>query len=205
MAAAADVLAEFVVTLQRRSPLGARDLCEDGFRGAPRWESNPWPTFDRVPRPLLRWITTYGQDVISLRPAVGGDAAVATSLVRAAYQPYVSRIGRLPAPVEADYEELASSGDMWIAEDDDQVVGVIILEDADDHLLLDNIAVSPPARGSGVGSRLLAFAQDEATRRGFDRVCLYTDEKRLRRRAAVRLPVRRHRPSRSRHWPVETA
>jgi N-acetylglutamate synthase-like GNAT family acetyltransferase len=123
---------------------------------------------------LLRWIT-YGPDVISVRPAVGGDAAVATSLVRAAYQRYVSRIGRLPAPVEADYEEIARSGHMWIAEDDGEVVGLIVLEDASDYLLLDNVAVSPVAQGSGVGSQLLAFAEEEAVRRGFDQVRLYTN------------------------------
>ncbi len=127
-----------------------------------------------TPRPLPRRIP-YGPDVVSLRPAVGEDAAVAASLVRAAYQRYVSRIGRLPAPMEADYGTLARSGRMWIAEDDDGVVGLIVLEDADDHLLLDNVAVSPAAQGRGVGGRLLAFAEDEATRRGYDRVCLHTN------------------------------
>jgi ribosomal protein S18 acetylase RimI-like enzyme len=113
--------------------------------------------------------------VISLRPAVGQDAATAASLVRAAYQHYVARIGRRPAPMEADYGELARTGRMWMAEDGGEVVGLVVLEDADDHLLLDNVAVSPTAQGRGVGGRLLAFAEEEAMRRGFDRVCLYTN------------------------------
>jgi N-acetylglutamate synthase-like GNAT family acetyltransferase len=77
--------------------------------------------------------------------------------------------------MEADYEEIARSGRMWMAEDGGEVVGLIVLEDASDHLLLDNVAVSPVAQGSGVGSQLLAFVEEEAVKRGFDRVCLYTN------------------------------
>ena len=77
--------------------------------------------------------------------------------------------------MEADYEEIAGSGEMWIAEDDGEVVGLIVLRDGGDHLLLDNVAVSPAAQGGGVGGRLLAFADDEATRRGFGQIRLYTN------------------------------
>lgn len=43
-----------------------------------------------------------------------------------------------------------------------------------DHLLLDNIAVRPDRQGTGLGRVLIAFAEQDATRRGrehgYDRV-----------------------------------
>jgi predicted N-acetyltransferase YhbS len=77
--------------------------------------------------------------------------------------------------MESDYEEIVRSGCMWIAEDGGEVVGLIVIHDAGDHLLLDNVAVSPTAQGRGVGSRLLAFAEEVAVRRGNERICLYTN------------------------------
>jgi len=36
-----------------------------------------------------------------------------------------------------------TAGTVWIAEANDQMLGLIVLIDADDHILLDNIAVDP--------------------------------------------------------------
>ena len=47
---------------------------------------------------------------------------------------------------------------------------------ATDYLLLDNIAVSPARQGSGLGRRLLAFAEAEAVRRGYCEIRLYTHQ-----------------------------
>ena len=44
------------------------------------------------------------------------------------------------------------------------------------YLLLDNIAVSPTRQGSGLGRRLLAFAEDEALRRGYYEIRLHTHQ-----------------------------
>jgi ribosomal protein S18 acetylase RimI-like enzyme len=43
-----------------------------------------------------------------------------------------------------------------------------------DHLLLDNIAVAPAHQGTGLGRRLLGFAEEEAARRGYSEIRLYT-------------------------------
>lgn len=75
-------------------------------------------------------------------------------LAQASYQPYVARIGRRPAPMTADYTAIAISGTAWVAEQSGRLVGLLVLEPAEDHLLLDNVAVAPQEQGVGVGSRI---------------------------------------------------
>lgn len=118
----------------------------------------------------------YGQPMVTTRPAERRDISEAARLAHDAYQHYTARIGRPPAPMEADYAAAVSDGTMWIAEDDNQTLGFIVLVDAEDHLLLDNVAVAPLAQGRGVGAQLLALAENEAGRRGYDRIQLYTNE-----------------------------
>jgi len=110
-----------------------------------------------------------------VRPAEPGDVPAVTALVRAAYARYVERIGREPAPMTADYQAIVARGQCWVALREHELVGVLVLEPAADHLLLENIAVSPHAQGQGVGKLLLGFADDEARRRQLPEVRLYTN------------------------------
>ena len=89
---------------------------------------------------------------------------------------YVDRIGREPAPMTADYGRIAESGDAWVAEQAGCIVGILVLEPAEDHLLLENVAVTPRAQGLGVGGRLLRLAEDQAREHGLREVRLYTNE-----------------------------
>ncbi len=98
------------------------------------------------------------------------------ALVRAAYQRYVPRMGREPAPMLADYDEVVARGHSWVAEIDNQLVGVLVLEPADDHLLLYNIAVRPDRHGRGIGGRLLKLAEEQGRVLGLPEVRLYTHE-----------------------------
>ncbi len=85
-------------------------------------------------------------------------------LAEAAYQLYVDRIGREPAPMTADYAQIAESGYAWVAEHGDRIVGLLVLEPAEDHLLLENVAVAPQAQGLGVGGRLLRLPRSRPGR-----------------------------------------
>jgi len=53
---------------------------------------------------------------------------------------------------------------------------LLVLEPAEDHLLLENVAVAPQAQGLGVGGRLLRLAEEQALARGLREVRLYTNE-----------------------------
>jgi ribosomal protein S18 acetylase RimI-like enzyme len=111
-----------------------------------------------------------------IRPAVPADAVALATIAREAYSGYIGRIGREPAPMGADYVAAIATGMVWIAEDRAAIVGMIVLEDAGDHLLLENVAVLPHAQGRGIGSRLLRTAETIAATHGLKQIRLYANE-----------------------------
>jgi N-acetylglutamate synthase-like GNAT family acetyltransferase len=114
--------------------------------------------------------------VLTVRRAEASDAGALAALARQAYEVYVPRIGRPPAPMNADYAEAVRTGLTWAAVRDDVIVGLLVLVVRPDHLLLENVAVLPSAQGSGVGARLLALAEEQARELGREEVRLYTNE-----------------------------
>jgi ribosomal protein S18 acetylase RimI-like enzyme len=114
--------------------------------------------------------------VSTIRPAVEADAPVLRSIAVAAYQHYVPRIGREPAPMTADYTAAVRHGQAWIATEDGQAVGFIILIPRPGYLLLENVAVLPAAQGRGIGARLLALAEQRAQSLRLAEIRLYTNE-----------------------------
>lgn len=111
-----------------------------------------------------------------IRPAADVDAPALRSIAVAAYQRYVPRIGRQPAPMTADYHAAALHGQAWVATEDSQAVGFIILIPQPGFLLVENVAVLPAAQGRGIGSRLLALAEDRARSLRLPEIRLYTNE-----------------------------
>jgi GNAT superfamily N-acetyltransferase len=111
-----------------------------------------------------------------IRRAGTGDAAALRAIAAAAYEKYVPRIGRPPAPMTADYERPVNAGQAWAAVEDGHVVGFAILVAQPGYLLLENVAVLPSAQGRGTGARLLALAEEHARDLGLGEVRLYTNE-----------------------------
>lgn len=109
-----------------------------------------------------------------IRSAVCGEAEIVRSIVHAAYQHYIARIGKPPGPMLDDYAQRIADGQAWVLEDDGHVVGILVLEETPDGFLLDNIAVLPEVNGKGHGRALMEFAEAEATRRGYREIKLYT-------------------------------
>ena len=113
-----------------------------------------------------------------IRRAQPADRAVVEEIVRDAYGMYVERIGKPPGPMLDDYAALIADGTISVLEDrDGTIAAIIVLLPKPDHLLLDNIAVRPDRQGSGLGRRLIAFAEDEAHRLGYAELRLYTHRK----------------------------
>jgi ribosomal protein S18 acetylase RimI-like enzyme len=54
---------------------------------------------------------------------------------------------------------------------------VLVLDVTDEGFVIDNVAVHPSVRGTGLGRTLLDLAESEARRAGFDSIYLYTHEK----------------------------
>jgi ribosomal protein S18 acetylase RimI-like enzyme len=98
-------------------------------------------------------------------------------LVDAAYGHYLERLGGPPRPMTDDYEEVIRTRQVTVAERHGAVAGVIVLAVTDEGFLVDNVAVHPSHRGSGLGRALLEFAEAEARRARFDSIYLYTHER----------------------------
>lgn len=96
-------------------------------------------------------------------------------IVQRAYEPYVPRIGRRPAPMDDDYAARVRSGQVTVAVVRGGPAGLIVTEPQADHLLIDNVAVEPAYQGRGIGRALLAHAERIAARSGLRELRLYTN------------------------------
>jgi ribosomal protein S18 acetylase RimI-like enzyme len=114
---------------------------------------------------------------VHIRRGGTADGEAAAAITDAAYRRWVPVIGRRPAPMTADYTAVAGEGALWLAEAGRTPVGVLVLRDHDDHLLIESVAVAPDAQHSGVGRALLAFAEHCARSRGIAELRLYTHER----------------------------
>jgi GNAT superfamily N-acetyltransferase len=118
----------------------------------------------------------YAPVVVIIRCASSGDAEALRVVAAAAYQRYVPRIGRKPAPMTADYAQAVRDRQAWAAIDNGDIAGFAILIPRPGYLLLDNVAVLPAAQGRGIGARLLSVAEDHARSLGLSEIRLYTNE-----------------------------
>jgi ribosomal protein S18 acetylase RimI-like enzyme len=121
-------------------------------------------------------LSTTGIDEPRIRAAIAADVSVIGQIVEQAYRHYIPRIGKPPGPMLDDYSARISEGVVWVIEEGSAISATIVLLPRPDYLLLDNIAVAPARQGSGLGRRLLAFAEAEAVRRGYREIRLYTHQ-----------------------------
>jgi ribosomal protein S18 acetylase RimI-like enzyme len=112
-----------------------------------------------------------------IRLASPADRSAVERVVHEAYAVYIDRIGKPPGPMFDDYAALIAAGTVSVLETDDgEIAAIIVLLPKPGHLLLDNIAVRRDRQGQGLGRALIAFAEAEARRLGFDEVRLYTHQ-----------------------------
>ena len=113
---------------------------------------------------------------IEPRPATAADVIAITALVRGAYAKYVPRMGREPVPMRADYGKALREHQLWVMEEAGEIIATVELVPGKDHLLIENVAVSPHHQGRGLGRQMLTFAEAEALRQGLHEMRLYTAE-----------------------------
>lgn len=111
------------------------------------------------------------------RTAQPSECADADRVLRAAFAPYLARLGReippdyykwLPASIER--------GDVFVADEGGRVVGVAATERRPAELFLDRLAVDPSKQGTGLGRWLLQRLDEVARERGDNSVSLITAE-----------------------------
>jgi len=110
------------------------------------------------------------------RLATPADRPAIEAIVQQAYSPYIGRIGRPPGPMSDDYAMLIDKRRVYVVEEGGAIRGLLVLVPEPDAMLLDNVAVAPCARGTGVGRCLLEYAERSASAAGYRVIRLYTHE-----------------------------
>ena len=112
---------------------------------------------------------------MTIRRALAHEHGDVRELVRAAYVHFVPRIGREPMPMTDDYRARVAAGEAWVLTREQAIIGVLVLIDQPDALMLDNVAIAAQHQKQGHGRALIAFAEEEARRRGYATLRLYTN------------------------------
>jgi ribosomal protein S18 acetylase RimI-like enzyme len=113
---------------------------------------------------------------MTLRRAEAGDAAAVRELTRLAYAKWVPLIGREPKPMQADYDEAVRKHRIDLLHIDGKLAALIETIDEPDHLLVENVAVSPAFQRRGLGRKLMAHAERLAASLGYREIRLYTNK-----------------------------
>jgi ribosomal protein S18 acetylase RimI-like enzyme len=109
-----------------------------------------------------------------IRLATPSDLPAIRAVIDAAYTRYLTRMDKKPAPMLRDYAPSVQAGTTWVV--GSPVTAVLTLYPREDLLYVENVAVAPSAQGRGLGRALMEFAEQEAARRGLDRMALVTHE-----------------------------
>jgi GNAT superfamily N-acetyltransferase len=111
-----------------------------------------------------------------VRAARPDEAEAVGALVEAAFSRHVAAVGRRPAPMDDDHAARIAQSQQYVIDDDTPgtLAASIVLVDEGDHMLVNNVAVAPDRQRRGHGRALLAFAEDEARRRGLPEIRLHT-------------------------------
>jgi GNAT superfamily N-acetyltransferase len=116
-------------------------------------------------------------DTIELRRGRPADAEAVRGLTREAYAKWVPVIGREPKPMTADFEAALRIHCFDLLYVDGVLAALIETVDEGNQLLVENLAVSPAFQGRGLGTKLMAHAEDIAAALGHSRIRLYTNKR----------------------------
>jgi GNAT superfamily N-acetyltransferase len=117
-------------------------------------------------------------NIIRIRTAIPDDAAaIASTLQRSfvEFEPLYTPEAFAATVSSAEQIRLRmNEGPIWVALQNDMVVGTVSVAPKGDALYVRGMAVDPAARGSGIGRDLMKRVEDYATERGFKRLYLST-------------------------------
>lgn len=94
---------------------------------------------------------------------------------RSAFAPYIPRIGREPAPMNAPFSAQIAEGLIHVLEAQGEILGYLTSFPKDGWMQLETVALHPHAMGQGHGKALIRFCEDRARHLGLLGVRLYTN------------------------------
>jgi len=111
-----------------------------------------------------------------IRVAQPSDVSAIQTCADAAYQPYIERMNKKPAPMVANFDNQVAKGIVSVAMQHSELVGYVVYYPVANIMHLENVAVVPRHAGAGVGKRLIRHVENQAAANGFTCVELYTNE-----------------------------
>ena len=108
------------------------------------------------------------------RRAVAEDHEIIIAIALKAYEKYIERMGKEPAPMRPVIQK---EDVVFICEDNKQIIAFAILVKINDQIILDNIAVDPSHQKKGIGNNFIKFIEQYLIKKKFDKYQLYTNEK----------------------------
>lgn len=109
----------------------------------------------------------------TIRRATAKDTQPLTSCIDAAYAAYREKGIGLP-PVSEGVEDDIAGNIVWVAEQNEWIIGGLILIANPDHAKLANIAVHPSAGGMGIGRALIDVCETRVIELGLNELRLAT-------------------------------
>ena len=108
------------------------------------------------------------------RSAVKRDYLAIKIIALKAYEKYVERMGKEPAPMRPIIQK---EDVVFVCEDNKQVIAFAILVKVNDQITLDSIAVDPSHQKKGIGVNFIKFIEQYLIEQKFNKYQLYTNEK----------------------------
>lgn len=116
---------------------------------------------------------------VALHKATVEDIPAIKAMVDAAYSKYIERIGKPPAPMTEDWDQVIRTHEVLVLRDNERIVGSITFhkDEPTNSLKIDNVVVDPTTQGRGYGYKMIKYAEVEAQKQGLSSVTLFTNVK----------------------------
>lgn len=122
---------------------------------------------------------THGNpnQLLSIEPAKLEDVANIRSMINDAYSKYIERLGKPPAPMHTDHDNLVRKGGVFVLRSAESILGSISLSKFGYSFKINDLVVDVSAQERGYDTMLMDFAEDVAGQQGLTAVTLCTNER----------------------------
>ncbi|CRL27714.1 Acyl-CoA N-acyltransferase [Penicillium camemberti] len=123
--------------------------------------------------------TSPPESNLTLDKATVEDIPAIKSMINAAYSKYIERIGKPPAPMTEDWDQVIRTHEVLVLRDNERIVGSITSHEDEQttSLKIDNVVVNPGEQGRGYGYHMIKHAEVDAKNKGLTSITLFTNVK----------------------------